>query len=292
MIRRLPAAIAAFALVSSLPAQAPKQTAAPGPFETVSRLGRRLYALPDSDGAIQAAKQKLATDPKSVSLRLKLSQAQAAKRQYWEAVATCTEGLKYAPRNADLYLERGHRELGLRDFQRALKDLTRAVELNPKSLEAQYHLGMAHYFLREFGPAAQQFQLALNLARNSDSIIDCSNWLYVSLRRDGRTEAAAKVLTRITPRMRNHAPHLYFYLRLLRFYQGVITEKQVSVRKPSNPNDIESELSFDTVTYGVGNWHLYTDTDSTKAMALFRRVVTGNAWNAWGFIGSELELSQ
>jgi hypothetical protein len=151
---------------------------------------------------------------------------------------------------------------------------------------------MAHYFLREFGPAAQQFQRALDLAKSSDSIIDCSNWLYVSLRRDGQTDAAERVLKRITPRMRNHAPHLYFYLRLLRFYQGVLTEEQVSVSKPSNPNDVESELSFDTVTYGVGNWHLYTDTDPAKALDLFRRVVTGNAWNAWGFIGSELELSQ
>ncbi|HEX4231946.1 MAG TPA: hypothetical protein VHZ07_24985 [Bryobacteraceae bacterium] len=294
MIRRLLAALAASVVVLPfVQAQAPKQSAEPsGPFETTSRLGRKLYGLPDTDGAIQAAKRRLAADPKSVLRCLNLSQAQAAKRQYWEAIATCTEGLKYAPRSASLYLERGHRELGLRDFQRGLADLSRAVELDPKSLEAQYHLGMAHYFLREFGPAAQQFQGALSLAKTNDSIIDCSNWLYVSLRRDGQTEAAAKVLTRITPRMRNHAPHLYSYLRLLRFYQGVITEKQVLVRKPSNPNDIESELSFDTVTYGVGNWHLYTDTDPAQALALFRCVVTGNAWNAWGFIGSELELSQ
>ncbi|HWF47852.1 MAG TPA: tetratricopeptide repeat protein [Bryobacteraceae bacterium] len=294
MIRRLLAALAASVVVfSSVQAQAPTQpAAASGPFETTSRLGRKLYGLPDSDGAIQTAKQKFAADPKNVSLCLKLSQAQAAKRQYWEAVATCTECLKDAPRNADLYLERGHRELGLRDFQRGMTDLSRAVEINPKSLDAHYHLGMAQYFLREFGPAAQQFQRALDLAKTSDNIIDCSNWLYVSLHRDGQTEAAERVLTRITPRMRNHAPHLYFYLRLLRFYQGVISEKQTLLGKPSNPNDVESELAFDTITYGVGNWHIYTDTDPAKGLDLFRRVVAGNAWNAWGFIGSELELSR
>lgn len=293
MIRKLPAALAAFLIISPVQAQAPKQRAAVnGPFETTSRLGRKLYALPDSDGAIQAAKQKLAADPKSVALCLNLAHAQAAKRQYWEAVATCTEGLKYSPRSADLFLERGHRELGLRDFQRGLKDLARAVELNPKNLDAQYHLGMAHYFLSEFGPAAQQFQRALNLAKTNDSIIDCSNWLYVSLRRAGQTDAAARVLTRITPGMRNHEPHLYFYLRLLRFYQGVLTEQQVLPKKPADPNDVESELSFDTVTYGVGNWHLYTDPDPATALDLFRLVVKGNAWNAWGFIGSELELSR
>ncbi len=167
----------------------------------------------------------------------------------------------------------------------------RAVELDPKQLDAQYHLGTAHYFLREFGEAAQSFRRALDLAQNADSVIDCSNWLYVSLRRAGQTEAAADVLKRITPDMKNKERHLYFYLRLLRFYQGALTETQVLPAKPTGPADIEGELSFNTVNYGVGNWHLYNN-DPTRAREFFQRVVTGFAWNSWGFIGSELELAQ
>ena len=293
MNRRVLAAIAASMLLCVVPARIPARSEpVAGLFETTSRLGRKLYALPDSDGAIQTAKQKLAADPKSASLCLTLSHAQAAKRQYREAVATCTECLKSLPDNSDLYLERGHRELGLRDFKAGLKDLSRAVQLNPKSLDAHYHMGMAHYFLREFGPAAEQFQRALDLAKTDDSVIDCSNWLYVSLRRDGQTAAAAHVLQRITPDVKNTEPHLYFYLRLLHFYQGGLTEKEVLPAKPSDPNDTEAELSFDTVGYGVGNWHLYNKNDPARAHELFQRVVTGNAWNAWGFIGSELELSR
>ncbi|HEX4809745.1 MAG TPA: hypothetical protein VH325_12485 [Bryobacteraceae bacterium] len=289
----LPVALAASIFAAAALSQTQKQRAeSTGPFEATSRLGRKLYALPDSDGAIRAAKQNLTADPKSVRLCLILSKAQAAKRQYREAVATCSEGLKYAPHNADLYLERGHRELGLRDFKQGLADLSRAVELDPKSLDAHYHLGMAHYFLREFGPAAQGFHHAFDLAKTPDSVIDCSNWLYVSLRREGQTEAAARVLQPITPSMKNQEPHLLFYLRLLRFYQGVLSESQVLPPKPANPDDIESELSFDTVNYGIGNWCLYNDKNSAKADDLFRRVVAGNAWNAWGFIGSELELGR
>jgi tetratricopeptide (TPR) repeat protein len=286
MISTLARAISASLLLAFIAFPAQKDL-----FEVTSSLGRKLYALPDTDGSIAAARKNLAADPKNIELVLKLSKAQAAKRQYQEAVATCTAGLKFAPKSAELYLERGHRELGLREFKQAKADLTRAVEIDPKMLDAQYHLGMAHYFLREFPQAAQRFQQSLDLARTNDSLIDCSNWTYVSLRRAGQTEAAAKVLSGITPGVKNQEPHLYFYLRLLHFYQGSLSESEVLPHKPADPADTESELSFNTVSYGVGNRHLYTNNDSAKARELFQNVVTGNAWNSWGFIGSELELS-
>ena len=264
--------------------------ASEGPLEITSRLGRKLYALPD-DGSIAAAEKSLAADAKNAGPYLNLSKAQAARRQYKEAVATSTQGLRAFPDNADLYLERGHRELGLREFAAARADLKRAAELNPNMLDAYYHLGLSFYFLRDFGQAAQSLQQALDLAKSTDSVIDCSNWLYVSLRRKGDAQAAAAVLARITADTKNTEPHLLFYLRLLRFYQGSISEQDVLPPKPADPTDIESELSFNTVTYGVGNWHLYHG-EPAKAEELFRRVVTGNAWNAWGFVGSEVELLQ
>jgi tetratricopeptide (TPR) repeat protein len=262
-----------------------------GAFEVTSQLGRKLYAQPDDDAVI-AARKKLAANPKDVSLVRALSQAQAGRRQYREAVATCTKGLAFAPRNADLYIERGHRELGLREFRIAERDLARAATRDPRKLDAFYHLGLSHYFQGEFVSAAESFRRALALAKNNDSVIDCSNWLYVSLQRAGKTADAAQVLKRITPDVKNTEPHLLFYLRLLRFYQGSLTEQALLPPKPADPNDTEAELSFDTVTYGVGNWHLYNNHDAKRATELFRQVVTGNAWNAWGFVGSETELTR
>ena len=257
--------------------------------EVTNAQGRQLFALPDDD-TIQTAAQALAKDPKNVALILKLSKAKAARRQYREAVVTCTQGLAANPNSTEIYLERGHRELGLREFERALDDLNRAVQLNPKLLEAQYHQGMAHYFLRQYDGAVQGFGRALALAKTSDDVIDCSNWLYVSLRRAGHPDEAARVLARIGPGVKNQEPHLYFYLRLLRFYQGSLTEKEVLPHPPAGPDDIEGELSFNTVNYGVGNWHFYNN-DPAGAQAFFKRVVTGSAWNSWGFIASERELA-
>jgi tetratricopeptide (TPR) repeat protein len=270
-------------------AQTPAKMANPS-LEVTSVLGRRLYALPD-DVSVTTARKKLATNPKNVALMLALSKAEAGRRQYKEAVATCTKGLLIAPRNADLYVERGHRELGLREFKQAIQDLKRATELAPSNLDAHYHLGLAHYFLGEFNAAATSFEAARALAKNDDSLIDCSNWLYVSLRRGGQEEQASEALSRITPAVKNTEPHLYFYLRLLYFYQGKIGEKDVLPPPPAKPDDVEAELSFNTVSYGVGNWHLYHH-EAPQAASLFQEVVKGEAWNSWGFVGSEVELAR
>ncbi|MGB8583570.1 MAG: tetratricopeptide repeat protein [Candidatus Sulfotelmatobacter sp.] len=279
--------VAIFGLAARLPSQSAAE-AGRGGRELTSGLGRKLYSLPDDDNVMNARKN-LAADPKNVDRVLQLSKAEAGRRQYKEAVATATEGLAFAPKSADLYLERGHRELGLREFKAAMNDLEQATRLAPEMLDAYYHLGLAHYFLREFDEAASSFDKARALAKNSDSLIDCSNWLYVSLRRAGKEQEAAQVLTRITPDIKNTEPHLYFYLRLLHFYQGQLTADSVLPPPPQGPEDLEGELAFDTVGYGVGNWHLYHH-DPSEAADLFRKVVKGGAWNSWGFIGSEMEL--
>ena len=259
-----------------------------GALELTSQLGRALYALPD-DASVTTARTDLAADPKNPALVLKLSKAEAGRRQYKEAVAVCTQGLAATPENADLYIERGHRELGLREFKQAQKDLERAVQLDPSKLDAHYHLGLAHYFQGQFHEAAEAFDKARALAKSDDSLIDCSNWLYVSLRRAGEEAQATQVLARITPEVKNTEPHLFFYLQLLHFYQGKLTAEAVLPPKPTQPGDVESELSFNTVSYGVGNWKLYHH-DVPAATALFKNVVTGEAWNSWGFIGSETDL--
>jgi tetratricopeptide (TPR) repeat protein len=279
----------AFCPPSSLQAQTAAAKTSEPTLELTSALGRKLYALPD-DEAVTTAHRKLAANPKQVALVLALSKAEAARRQYKEAVRTCTAGLAAAPNDADLLVERGHRELGLRNFPSAMTDLKRATELAPQNLDAFYHLGLSHYFLGEFAAAAASFDAARALAKNNDSLIDTSNWLYVSLRRAGNEAKANEVLTRITPDVKNTEPHLYFYLSLLHFYQGKITETQVLPLPPAKPDDLEAELSFNTVTYGVGNWHLYHH-EAHQATKLFEEVVKGEAWNSWGFIASEAELA-
>jgi tetratricopeptide (TPR) repeat protein len=261
-----------------------------GPLELTSKLGRQLYGLAEDEKLLDA-RGKLAADPKNLDLMLALSKAQAARRQYREAVATDTAGLALAPTNGALLLERGHLELGLREFAAAKHDLQRAAELTPEVLEVFYHLGLAHYYLGEFAEAGVVFGKARALAKSDDALIYCSNWLYASLRRAGKDAEAEEVLTRITPELKNTDAHNAFYLRLLHFYQGKLSEEEVLPAAPTQPDDLEAELSFDTTTYGVGNWNLYHH-KAKRAKELFSKVVQGQAWNTFGFIGSEMELKR
>lgn len=259
--------------------------------EVTSALGRKFYSLPDEKGVVAAAEKELAADPKNPKLLLKLDQAQVAVWQYREAVETCTRALQVAGDDADWYLERGHREVALREFDKARSDTMRAVTLDPKKLDGYYHLGLAHYFLGEFQDAAAAFQHAVDLAPNDDSRINSTNWLYASLRRANDREAATRALAKIPPDMKAGG-HSEFYLHLVRLFQGAMTPQEVLPAQPQ-PGDanLEPELQFDTVGYGVGNWYLYSG-QKEKAEELFGEVVKGRVWITWGFIGAEREVAR
>ena len=258
--------------------------------EIVTQLGTKFNSLPDEEGVVAAAEKSLAADPKNSGLLLKLALAQASVWQDREAVSTLDRAIALAPANAALYTERGHRELPLREFGRARQDLTRAAELNPKDMAAYYHLGLAHYFMGNFAAAADAFHHAVETAPSDDERINSTNWLYAALRRAGKNEEAAKALQRIPPEMTFKEPHTQFYLNLVRFFQGRMSESAALPPEPPAGNtDQETELRFDTVAYGIGNWHLYNG-HAARAQEYFHRVARGHIWITWGFIGSEMEL--
>ena len=261
-------------------------------YQVTSPQGTKFSSLPDEKGAVAAAEKDLSANPQDRDLLWKLAVAQAGVWQDREAVATLTRALDAAPNDAQLYTERGHREIPLLEFTKARADLTRAVELDPKRMDAYYHLGLSNYFLGDFAEAAGAFRHAVEFAPNDDERINSTNWLYASLRRADKPEEAAKAAAVIAPEMKNTAEHTLFYLNLVRFFQGALPEaKALPPEPPAGNADMETELRFDTVAYGIGNWHLYNH-DPAAAEQYFRRVAKGHVWVTWGFIGSEIELQR
>jgi tetratricopeptide (TPR) repeat protein len=260
--------------------------------EVTSALGTKFYSTPDPKGTVAAAEKALAADPKNPDLILKLALAHSGVREYREAIETCTRGLKIAPDNAGLLLERGHREVGLRKFKEARADLDRAAKIDPKKLDVHYHLGLSHYFVGEFADAGAAFRREAELAPTQDARINATNWVYASFRRAGKKDEADKAIAAITPDMKNTEAHTFFYLSLVRFFQGKMPEAEaVPPRPPAGNTDDETELRFDTVGYGVGNWYLYNG-NTAKAQEYFAEVVKGHVWMTWGYIGSELEVAR
>jgi tetratricopeptide (TPR) repeat protein len=260
--------------------------------ELTSPLGTKFYSLPDEKGVVAQAEKALAADPKNPDLLLKLAQAQVSVWQDREAVATLTRALELKPNDAVLLTERGHRELPLREFARAEADLDRASRIDPNRMEAWYHLGLARYFQGKFSPAAEAFRRAAATAPNPDEIINATNWVYAASRRAGETAEAARAIAAIAPEMKNEAAHTEHYLNLVRLFQGRKDEGAILPPEPPAGNsDDETELRFDTVAYGIGNWHLYNG-DAARAQEYFQRVVKGHIWITWGFIGSEVEVTR
>lgn len=266
--------------------------------EVEMKPGPKFFALPDTQGAVAAAKQKSDADPKNTDLLMKLDQEQVKVWEYREAVATCTRGLAIAPANAAFYVERGHREVALQRFPETIADMQRAIELDPSIGDIYYHLGLAHYFRGEFAQAAEAFQKAVTIsqakgAASSDGTTNSTNWLYVSLRRAGKKDEAAKALEAVGPEVMTKDAHSQVYLNLVRFYQGRMKESDVV--EPEPPRDghvyLEPELKFDTSAYQVGNWYLYNG-NPAKAREYFARVAKGGVWVTWGFIGSQIEMQK
>lgn len=281
-VRSLCFLASAFTLVIAAPAQTK--------LEVTSGLGTKFHSLPDEKGVVSAAQKNLAAKANDPDLLLKLAQAQISVWEDKEAVATLTRALAISPDSAALYTERGHREVPLREFARARADLSRATTLDPKNMAAYYHLGLAHYFLFEFPEAAVAFRHAVETAPNTDEVINSTNWLYAALRRANRPEEAAKALEAVPPDMTNKEPHTKFYLNLVRFFQGRMSESDALPPEPPAGNtDQEVELPFDTVAYGIGNWHLYNG-NPAKAREYFQRILKGHVWITWGFVWAEKEM--
>ena len=221
-----------------------------------------------------------------------------------EAIDIYTKGIALYPENPWLYRHRGHRYITVRELDNAIADLERARELvagkpdevepdgQPNALNQpigtlhsniEYHLGLAYYLQHDFVRAMLVYRLEYANSTNDDRRVSAGHWLYMSLRRIGRDDEAAEVLRPIRRDMQvieNDAYH-----RLMLLYKGEVPVDSVLAMTPSG----EMSVTDATAAYGVGNWHLYNGRRA-EAEAIFRRILAGGQWGAFGYIAAEREM--
>jgi tetratricopeptide (TPR) repeat protein len=237
------------------------------------------YRAQRDTGAIARAESALTADSLNVALILQLGLAQAAVRQYREAIRTFTRGLALDPNNAVLYRWRGHRYLSVRELDRAFQDLTRGSQLDSTIYGIWYHLGIVRFARGDFPGAADAFARAQPRAPDAGELAGATDWLWMSLSRAGRTADARAMLDRHPDSL----PVTNAYGRRLRLYRGQIAVD--SMLTAADTGDIEVA----TLSYGVGNW-LLVRSDTARAREWFQRSVRSGGWPAFGFIMSEVEL--
>lgn len=286
---------------------------APPPFQAISSLGDTLRAFPLAETVRTRYERQLAE-----ARRAYLNAPTDADSIIWyarrlgylgrlrESIEIYTRGLVLHPDNPWMLRHRGHRYISVRDFDAAVRDLKRADELmrdKPDEVEPDgqpnaantpigtlksnigYHLALAYYLKGSWGEAADVAQREVNAANNDDRRVSMAHWLYMALRRAGRTADAAKVLQPMRRDMRiieNQAYH-----RLMLLYKGVLPADSVLSVSASGELSVQDA----SAAYGVANWHWYNGR-RTEAEALWRRIVAGGQWGAFGTIAAEVELAR
>ncbi len=281
--------------------------------EATSLLGRPLYPVDlgteagkAAEANLQAARDALTRTPQSADAMLWLGRRAAAAGHIREAIDVFTRGIAKFPADARFYRHRGHRYITVREFDKAIADLRRASQLitgkadepepslaDPKVMSSEtlhyaiyYHLGLAYYLKGEFSRALPVYRQCLAVARgatgNDDQTAGASDWLYMTLRRLGRADEAAKVLEPIVPGMKIKDDQQY-YDRLF-MYKGLKKPEDL-LRAGGDP------VSAATLAYGVANWYLYNGRQD-EAKALFEKIITGPNWMPFGLIAAEAELAR
>lgn len=223
-----------------------------------------------------------------------------------EAIKIFTEGIARHPRDARLYRHRGHRYLTVRCFDAAVRDLERAARLirgrrdetepdgQPNARNTPvgtlhsnvwYHLGLAHYLKGDFKKALNAYRAGMRVSNNPDRLVSQGHWLYMTLRRLGRTREAEQLLALVRSDMdivENHDYH-----RLMLMYKGEVTPEKLL----AEASKAGSSLNFATTAYGVGNWYLYTG-QPEKAVKVFLKIVEGPQQNSFGYAAAEAELGR
>ena len=223
-----------------------------------------------------------------------------------DAIDVYSRGIALHPDNPWLYRHRGHRYISVRELDRAAADLERAAELTrgkPDEVEPDgqpnakntpigtlhsniaYHLALAYYLKGDFGRAIPVYRQEIAEARNDDRLVSTAHWLYMSLRRLGRDKEAAEVLVPIRRDM--NVVENDTYHRLLLLYKGELPVDSVLTVGPTG----EMSVTDATGAYGVGNWHLYNGRRA-EAERVFRRILAGGQWGAFGYIAAEAEIAR
>ena len=280
------------------------------PPEATSLLGKPLISPPASDTVrarleadLTAARAALERAPDDADARIWVGRRLAYLGRYRDAIASFTEGVQRFPKDARFLRHRGHRYITVREFDKAVADLERADALvagAPDQIEPdgqpnarniplttlhsniRYHLALAYYLKGDFAKAAPVWQRARDAVRNPDNLVSATHWLYLTLRRQGRADEAARALEAIVPGL--DVVENGSYYSLCQLYKGMRAADDVLKAAGTGSSGA-------AVTYGVAVWHDLNGR-AADATALRRQLVDGPEWAPFGVIAAEADLAR
>jgi tetratricopeptide (TPR) repeat protein len=230
--------------------------------------------------ALDSAHAAFAAGSQDPAAYIELARAQAGVRQFREAVATLTEGLRRFPDDAELLRWRGHRYINLREFERAALDLERGLLIDSTLYGLWYHVGVLKFLREEYDDAATAFTRARPLAPDAGEAAGSTDWLWLSMRMLSMPVEARNMLARTPPfRGVNNA-----YTRRLELYAGRVNPRGM-LTAADTADTQRATLAFGTAAY------LFVEGPPNEIPRFLREAVSTTGWPAFGFIGAERMLT-
>ena len=250
----------------------------------------------------QAARKAAEAEPADADKLVWHGRWAAYAGDYRQAIRIFTQGIRKFPADARFYRHRGHRYISIRAFDRAVRDLEKAAALiegkpdeiepdgdpNPRGIPVStlhsniyYHLGLAYYLKGDLEKARGIYAQGLAAAPNDDMRVATTHWLYMTLRRLGRDEEAAKALEPVRPDL--DVIENTVYHRLCLFYKGELAETEIACAG-------REATTSDAAAYGLGNWR-FVGGDTDGAKRIFSRILEGPSWASFGYIAAEAAMT-
>jgi len=267
----------------------------PPDIEAMSLLGKPVH-VPELPADVknrredELAKAQHAYDikPDSADAALAVGDRLADLGRYREAIAVLTEAARKHPDDPRLFRDRGHRLINVRRFSDALNDLHNAELLEhakPDAGEEQqihYLTGLANYLSGDFEKALAAYRRSLALSKTPDRLVTTSDWIWMTLRRLGRTQDAEKVLEPISIDI-NVADSVAHH-QLLLMYEGEIAPEEL-LRQSANTTEGV------TILYGIGNWY-FVNGQTERAIPVWKKILDGNQSFNFGFVAAEADTAR
>jgi len=263
----------------------------------ISEKARTVY-----ETKLAEAKLNFSKDPNADNL-VWMGRREAYLGNYADAIEIYSKGIMKHPKDARFYRHRGHRYISSRCFDLAIKDFKKGVGLTrgkPNDVEPDglpnalgiptstlqgniyYHLGLTYYIQGNYNQARRAYEKCLELAENPDSYVAAANWLYAIYRHLELNRKSAELLSTIKDDLKLIENHSYY--TILKIYQGKVDSEKLEAEILKGQS-----LNNTTLAFGLGNYYSINGNEE-KAQKLFKAIVSGNQWSAFGYIVAEARL--
>ena len=160
-------------------------------------------------------------------------------------------------------------------FADGAADFTIASRLNPNDWNVWYHLGLSYFLLGMYDKADWAYTRCAALNKTADDICAVTDWHYMTLKRLGKDEEAAKLLDEITEDMPVSDEVANSYYQRLRVYKGLRAPETLFTNAGAGAG-----LDVITQGFGVANYYRMNGQEE-KGVEMLKKVVYTAEHSKW-----------